>query len=82
MEDFSVWLAGAARESDYVVVAMDLGSGREFELLQHLVQVCFMLTCTYICTECRCARGWVPMLSCSAQMSHAQGVKQSLYGPE
>ena len=42
MEDFSAWLAGAARESDYVVVALDLGSGREFEVLQHLVQVFYI----------------------------------------
>ena len=40
MEDFSAWLAAAAAESDYVVVSMDLGSGREFPLLQRLVQVC------------------------------------------
>lgn len=51
-----MWLAGAAQASDYVVVAMDLGSGREFELLQHLVQVCsiyiFTLYILYIGCEC------------------------------
>lgn len=45
MEDFSVWLAGAASEGDHVVLAMDLGSGREFQLLQHLVQVSSAPSC-------------------------------------
>lgn len=38
MEDFSAWLRSAANESDYVVLSMDLGAGREFQLLQRLVQ--------------------------------------------
>ena len=38
MEDFSAWLRSAANDSDYVVLSIDLGGGREFELLQNLVQ--------------------------------------------
>lgn len=38
MEDFSAWLRAAANESHYVVLSMDLGGGREFELLQRLVE--------------------------------------------
>ena len=38
MEDFSAWLGRTAAEGDDVVVTMDLGAGREFQLLSRMVR--------------------------------------------
>ena len=38
MEDFSAWLSQTAAEGDDVVVTMDLGAGREFQLLSRMVR--------------------------------------------
>ncbi len=38
MEDFSAWLGQTAAEGDDVVVTMDLGAGREFQLLSRMVR--------------------------------------------
>ena len=38
MEDFSLWLSQTAAEADEVVVTMDLGAGREFQLLSRMVR--------------------------------------------